>query len=448
MKHTLTLLAALLAVSSSVQLPVFGADHPGLPETDGLASAEKAPTVFRDWVPKLIPNPSATDAYRHAKRTCTGVASMAITRGGRLWAAWYSGTTPGAKIESCPNAYVVVSTSADGGANWKEVLAIDPDGPGSLKSMDPRPWVDPEGRLWIIWHVTINGVSYKHQFKKAWAITADDEEKDAPSWSQPRHIADGVMINKPVVLPGGDWLFAAHDRKTVETGFLKAVVSEDHGRTFKVRGQIEVSHDLHAIEPMAVQRKDGSIWMLIRTGNAGDMETPQGISESFSTDGGVTWSPPRPSAIKHTASRFYIGRLQSGNLLLVKHSGINVDLASVGRKQRRELTAFISQDDGRSWSKGLVIDERVGCSYPDAQQDADGKIYLTWDFNRSKDQEILITTFREEDVLAGSDDALASVKANRRVVSKGGGPAGEPSPKPAPRNPARAKGPLTPASEP
>ena len=419
MKHLLTL-AALLAVSPPVQLPAFGADHPGLPRMDGLASAEKAPTVSKDWVPKLIPHPSTTETYRRAKRTCTGVASMAITPRGRLWVAWYSGTTPGAKIETCPNAYVVLSTSADGGATWKEVLAMDPDGPGPLKSMDPRPWVDPQGKLWIIWHVTINGVSYKHQFKKAWAITAEDGEKDTPSWSQPRHIADGVMINKPVVLPGGDWLFAAHDRKTVETGFLKAVVSEDRGRTFKVRGQIEVSHDLHAIEPMAVERKDGSLWMLIRTGNAGDMETPQGISESFSHDRGATWSSPRPSAIKHTASRFYIGRLQSGDLLLVKHSGIDVDLASMGRKQRRGLTTFISRDDGGSWSKGLVIDERIGCTYPDAQQAADGTIYLVWDFNRSKDQEILLTTFREEDVLAASDQALARVKANRRLVSKGG----------------------------
>jgi hypothetical protein len=48
---------------------------------------------------------------------------------------------------------------------------------------------------------------------------------------------------------------------------------------------------------------------------------------------------------------------------------------------------------------GLIIDERVGCTYPDAQQAADGTIYLTWDYNRSRDQEILMTTFREEDVL-------------------------------------------------
>jgi hypothetical protein len=374
-----------------------------------------------DGPPQLHLEPSTTEAYRRANRTCSGVPSLAITPGGRLWVAWYSGTTPGEKIERCPSAYVVVTTSGDGGKTWKEVLAIDPDGPGPLKSMDPRPWVDPAGRLWIIWHTTINGVSHLYQQKKAWAILADDGESANPAWSAPRYIADGVMINQPAVLSTGDWLFAVHDRKSVETGLIKAVVSEDDGQSFQVRGEVEVSHELHGIEPMAVERKDGSLWMLIRTGNAGDLATPQGISEIFSKDRGVTWTPPRPSPIQHTASRFHISRLQSGNLLLVKHSGIKVDLASM-KKQRRELTAFLSPDDGRSWSPGLVIDERVGCSYPDAKQTADGMIYVTWDFNRSKDQEILMVTFREADVLAASEEGRARVQSSMRVVSKGGTP--------------------------
>lgn len=274
---------------------------------------EGAPVIAMDALPMLISNPSATEAYRCANRTCSGVPSLAISPGGRLWAAWYSGTTPGTKIETCPNAYVVVSTSGDGGKTWKEVLAIDPDASGPLKSMDPRPWIDPQGRLWIIWHITINGVRFTHQFKKAWAISADDSESENPTWTSPRHIADGVMLNKPIVLSSGDWLFTAHDRKTID-----------------------------------------------------------------------------------------------------------VDLATVGKKHRRELTAFISQDDGRSWSKGLVIDERVGCTYPDAQQRPDGTIYVSWDFNRSKDQEILLTTFREEDALNVTAETMARVVANRRLVSKGG----------------------------
>jgi len=53
---------------------------------------------------------------------------------------------------------------------------------------------------------------------------------------------------------------------------------------------------------------------------------------------------------------------------------------------------------------------------------ADGTLYMIWDFMRSRDQEILMTTFREEDVLAANDEAAARVKANRKLVSKGGTP--------------------------
>jgi hypothetical protein len=153
------------------------------------------------------------------------------------------------------------------------------------------------------------------------------------------------------------------------------------------------------------------------------VRTTKGIGESVSTDGGASWSSLKTPAIQHTASRFFIGRLKSGNLLLVKHLGIDEDPMSAGKaKQRRELTAFISKDERKTWSGGLVVDERVGCSYPDAQQVADGAIYFCWDYQRSRDQELWMTTFREEDVLAGSAAAAARVRTNRYIISKGGTP--------------------------
>jgi hypothetical protein len=58
----------------------------------------------------------------------------------------------------------------------------------------------------------------------------------------------------------------------------------------------------------------------------------------------------------------------------------------------------------------------------DVQQIPDGTIHLIWDFSRSKEQEILMTTFRKEDVLAAHDEAATRVKTNRKLVSKGGAP--------------------------
>jgi predicted neuraminidase len=195
---------------------------------------------------------------------------------------------------------------------------------------------------------------------------------------------------------------------------MQSLVSRDKGETFAVKGELVLDYDLAPSEPMTVERQDGSLWMLLRT--------KLGIGESLSTDGGLTWSPLNVPAIQHTVSRFYLGRLQSGNLLLVKHMGIDADPSSEGRQQRRKLTAFISKDDGKTWSSGLMIDDRNPVSYPDAQQVADGTIHLIWDHSRSKEQEILTTTFREEDVLAADEATIARVKANRKLVSKGGTP--------------------------
>jgi beta-xylosidase len=64
-----------------------------------------------------------------------------------MWAVWYAGISPGEDH----NNYVVVATSGDSGKTWKEVLAIDPDGPGPARSYDPEIWIDPDGKLWVFW---------------------------------------------------------------------------------------------------------------------------------------------------------------------------------------------------------------------------------------------------------------------------------------------------------
>jgi hypothetical protein len=115
MKPTLPLFTTLLLPPLAALQAVDKAANPEISRFQSIGPNDGAPAIATDGPPKLIPNPSATEVYSRAKRTCTGVPSLAMTPGGRLWVAWYSGTTPDAKIESCPNAYVVVSTSGDGG---------------------------------------------------------------------------------------------------------------------------------------------------------------------------------------------------------------------------------------------------------------------------------------------------------------------------------------------
>jgi hypothetical protein len=241
-----------------------------------------------------------------------------------------------------------------------------------------------------------------------WCIETSEPDAAQPTWSTPRRIGDGVMMCKPLALSSGEWVLPISKWRDHDNS-AQLFVSTDAGKTWTRRGGCHVPKDVRQFdEHMFIERKDGSLWLLVRT--------TYGIGESVSTDHGKTWPELKPSGILHTPSRFFISRLASGNLLLVKHGPLDT------RTSRSHLTAYVSKDDGQTWGGGLMLDDRNGISYPDGQQTADGTIHLIWDFSRSKEQEIVMTTFREEDVLAASAETIARVKSNRRLVSKGGTP--------------------------
>ncbi len=145
------------------------------------------------------------------------------------------------------------------------------------------------------------------------------------------------------------------------------------------------------------------------------MRTQYGIGQSTSQDMGATWSDFSHSGIEHPSARSFIRRLDSGNLLLVKHGPIKI------KTGRSHLMAFISKDDGKSWSPGLLLDERQTVSYPDGQQTSDGMIHLIYDYNRTGDQHILVTQFTEADILSAQhDEMIFKVFGNRKVVSDAG----------------------------
>ena len=71
--------------------------------------------------------------------------------------------------------------------------------------------------------------------------------------------------------------------------------------------------------------------------------------------------------------------------------------------RRRDLTAFLSDDDGNSWQGGLLLEGRQGrdCSYSDICPFADGTIGVLYDYGRADPGEILLARITEADVLVG-----------------------------------------------
>jgi predicted neuraminidase len=328
-------------------------------------------------------------------RKFQGIPSLAISPKGRLWATWYAGNTPGED----QNNYVVVATSGDNGKTWTENIIIDPDNEGPVRAFDPEIWMDPRGRLWSFW---AQAIGHDGTIAGVWAMTSDNPDKAGSQWSLPRRLTDGIMMCKPTVLSSGEWILPASTWRHTDNS-ARVIVSTDNGQNWHLRGACNVpkqdrSFDEHTI----VERRDKSLWMLARTN--------YGIGESISKDRGKTWPPLAPSTILHPSARFFIRRLHSGNLLLVKHGPLNK------RTGRSHLTAYSSKDDGHTWSAGLLIDEREGVSYPDGQQDRDGIIHIIYDYSRRGAREILMARFSEDDLITGNPES-ANVSL-RMVVSK------------------------------
>jgi hypothetical protein len=376
--HLPTLLTLLLAVLTTT---AQAADSK--PPQDG---SQKAPAVIFD------PGPY----YADEARMFQGIPGLERSPGGRLWVTWYGGGV----TEDHFN-YIMLITSGDDGATWSGLkTVIDPDVDGPCRAFDPCPWLDPDGQLWLFW-------AQRDRDVHLWAMTTDNPDDENPTWSPPKLICPGIMMCKPTVLSTGEWLLPVAHWKA--DGSASVVSSQDRGKTWKTIGRatVPIAKERNCDEHMIVERADGSLWMLIRTA--------YGIGECVSTDRGRAWSDAVKSKIAHATARFFIRRLNSGNLLLVKHGPVDE------RTDRSRLTAYLSEDDGLSWKGGLMIDARRGVSYPDGVESPDGTIYLVYDYSRTAAKQIFVATFTEQDIIEGrptSDKARLQIEANQATGTR------------------------------
>jgi predicted neuraminidase len=322
-------------------------------------------------------------------------------------------------------SYVVLATSSDDGRNWSEPkLVIDP--PGNVTAGNSALWHDASGRLWLFWTQSYLGNDGRHG---VWAIISEDPDDENPTWSHPLRLADGMALNKATVLSNGDWVLPIavsltscvlpNLNDTFGLRLTPSVVeslchdlggrkgtsvyrSVDHGRTWEWFGQAVIP-DV-CCEHMIVERRDRSLWMPARTF--------YGIGQSVSTDGGKTWGQSGPSGIRHPVTRFFLRRLKSGRLLLVRHNPPE-------QLTRSHLTAYLSNDDGGSWSGALLLDGRNSVAYPDGVEAANGTIYVIYDRGRNTDREILMATFTEDDVKQGK--CVTAECRLQMLVNKAGG---------------------------
>ena len=363
-----------------------------------LALADGAQVRDEDGLtPVLIPNPGAR--FQDEARSGAMIIGMDRTPKGRIWGCW---TGTGDKKDG----YFLLASSDDSGGTWsKPRLAVGARTDHTQKrsgALVGNLWTDPKGRLWLFFDQQLGDPDNRIT---NWFIRCDAPDAQDPEWTEPVQFAEGCTLNKPTVLQNGDWLLPVSDwhQKTA-----RVFASTDEGATWTERGTLQFP-DWEFDEHMMVELRDGRLWMLARTKGQ--------PHESYSSDGGRTWSQPQQAAtVQNINARFFLRRLQSGRILLVKNGPPTERLS-----KRTHLSAWLSEDEGRTWRGGLLLDERNAVSYPDGFETPDGQIHILYDWNRHTDAEILLARFREQDVLAGrlvSGDSRLQLIANKATGPK------------------------------
>ena len=351
---------------------------------------------------QIIVNPGAE--FADDVRTWQGIPGVERALSGRLWVVWYTGGA----FEGDVTNYALLATSGDDGKSWSPPRVTIQGKPGT-RIGDPLPWLDPSGRLWLFYRqLTLDSTTNKAKWSGTCAIRTDEPDAAEPKWSEPFVVGEGgILFGKPIVRDGAwiapfflqgkgsPWGKQAQGRET------SVITSMDEGRTWSWLGGTTVKPELlNFSEATLAARRDGSLWMVIRT--------KEGLHESESTDGGKTWSATKPMPqFVGPATRAHVRRLASGAFLLIYHGG---ERTSKGVFLRNRLTAWLSVNDGRTWPHRVMLDDRNRVSYPDATQAPDGRIYAAYDFGRytPEQKQILLCIFREADVRNGKLDETAA----------------------------------------
>lgn len=345
------------------------------------------------------------EKHQVKNRTYQGIPGLAVSPKGRIFMLCYTGGTG----EGCEN-YVVLWISDDQGRTWSDPVAVVDPPAEDIRAFDSVPWFAPDGSLYLFWtqsHSLPRGQVSDGRMGVWFSVL---ENPDAPvctfRWTPARRITDGVMLNAPIVCSDKSWLlpvsvWANHDAaclspESIENSGTKCFASDDNGKTFYERGRFLLPEEWRIFDEHSfVELKDGRILCVARTiaGNA----------ECVSPDGGRSWGKPVVSVIEGPNSRLFITRLLSGRLLLVNNVDheLTDEIRKMSFRPRKNMTAFLSDDDGKSWYGGLLLDGREGVSYPSGQQAADGSIWVAHDYNRYNGSEIIVSHFTEEDVIRG-----------------------------------------------
>lgn len=212
------------------------------------------------------------------------------------------------------------------------------------------------------------------------------------TWSKPQKLPKGFtgpLVNKPIYMDDGT-IIAGASLQGDPGKRVHVERSTDNGKTWTRTESISdpVNTKYQIIQPTFLVHSQKKLQLLARPNGKGE-ETK--IAQSWSNDGGLTWSPVTDTNLPNNNSAIDAVTLKDGRHLLVYNHSTREDPIG-GRKGRGILTVAISKD-GINWEAATVLEYRTGAvqySYPAVIQTEDGLVHITYSWHRKRIKHVVL----------------------------------------------------------
>lgn len=286
---------------------------------------------------------------------------------GTLVAAWLGGTKEG-------NPDVAIWSSRFEGGKWTAARNVTA---GTGGNNTDRPAYDPvlyrasDGGLTLFFSTGLLGGELM--------VSRDN----GVSWSGRRKLPDGItgaVRGKP--LPARDDAVIVPSSRLMRNGLFE-VRMETGDESFQNWKSVRIADEenLRASQPVLVPLGEGKILALCRTGTGK-------IARSTSEDSGATWSALEATSLPMIDSALDAIALRDGGYLLAYNPGEapKQPKDTDPREPRCPLVVSFSED-AVSWQPVVTLEDRPtrwGYAYPSLVQAADGRVHVTYTWNRGR----------------------------------------------------------------
>ncbi len=228
----------------------------------------------------------------------------------------------------------------------------------------------PRGELLLFYKIGPNVAGWT-----GWMMRSADHGK---TWSKREALPDGFLgpiKNKPVLINGTLICPSSTERNGWKVHFE---YTNDFGKTWTKSEPINDGKLVSAIQPSILIYKDGSMQILCRSKN-------RTINESWSKDGGKTWSTMKASSLPNKNSGTDALTLKDRRQVIVYNHVKPHDTLPNGKGARTPLNVAVSKD-GKNWDAVLILEDSPVSqySYPSVIQSKDGMVHIVYTWRRER----------------------------------------------------------------